>query len=166
MKKVLIDASSAIILFKSGLFDKLTQTYYIVMAKAVCGELTQEGYPGAEVFREYCSDKDRVLQLPNHGEADISQLGRGEKNTIRHYIRGNGEFIVIDDGKGAAYCRDNRIPYINALLFPRILYVSGDMAETDYHHKTEMILRVGRYSQKIIDYAARCSKDKLEFFLP
>ncbi len=173
MKKILIDASSAILLFKAGLFENLLRLYRARVADAVYDELIVDGRMGADEFRIFCLDgKLDVCEKNNEGTIawkeypDVSFLGRGERETILRYIQGGGEFIIIDDFKGARYCRDNKIPYINALLTPRVLFFSGDISETAHRSGTETILRIGRYSQKIIDFAMSRTKDDLEFFLP
>jgi hypothetical protein len=58
------------------------------------------------------------------------------------------------------------IPYINTLLFPRILYLTHSISETEFNNKAEKVISIGRYSQEIIDYALNCTQDDLEFFLP
>lgn len=165
MKKILADASSAILLFKSGLFGELTASYHVIMAEAVYGELTHSGYLGAEVFISGRREKRFRVCQPS-GKLDISSLGRGEHDTICLYLERIGDFILIDDGKGAGYCRKKGVPYISALLFPRLLHLAGKMSRTAYERKTEGILRRGRYSRKITEDAENCPADALEFFLP
>ncbi len=172
MKKILIDSSSAILLFKAGLYDNLTRLFDTCIAETVFHELTVDGRDGAEVFRACCMDgRVRVLNKkseedPSKAYPDFSFLGGGERETIREYILGSGQFIIIDDYKGARFCRDNAIPYINALLTPRVLFFSGDISEEASRSGAEAILRLGRYSRKIIDYAMSRERDDLSFFLP
>jgi hypothetical protein len=173
MKKVLIDTSSAILLFKSSLFDHLVDMYDVLITQSVYDELTKDNYPGSEAFKNYCLDNKMIIQPPSEKEMaylhplkDTFSLDRGERETIYQYMRGIGNFIIIDDGRGARYCKDNSIPYINALLFPRILYLSRYISETDYCDKIKTLIGIGRYSRKVIDYALNCSKGELRFFLP
>ena len=173
MKNVLIDASSAILLFKSDLFERLLSTYHIIMAESVYMEVTRAGYPGAEDFKD-CSSNRRyqVVRLQNDPKAAQHQrinrvtLGRGEKETIRLYLEGTGQFVMIDDGKGAGVCKKQKIPYINALLFPRILYLCRLISEREHRAKIEEIARLGRYSRWIYDYATNCPRHKLDRFMP
>jgi hypothetical protein len=173
MKRVLIDASSAILLYKAGLFDDLVKKYKIIMAGSVYHELTRQDRTGSDAFKNFYRNQSFSVVLscgPNAfrmGESmKMTSLDDGEKDTILQYIKGSGEFIIIDDGRGASYCRDNGIPYINALLFPRILFLCRQISETAYRDKGGQIIRAGRYSPKIIEYAFHCSKKELEFFLP
>lgn len=168
MKKVLTDSSSAIILFKIELFHQLTKTYRILMAKSVYDELTAEGYPGAKMFREYFKSK-QFFVFSSDDETSCRQIplsGKGERQTVCRFLEGIGDFIMIDDGKGLGYCRDNSIPHINALLFPRILYLAGTISEAEYHEKTDAVIRIGRYSEKVIVYARDCSRSEMSFFMP
>ena len=106
-------------------------------------------------------EKLNPIQFP-----DTSSLDKGERDTIHSFYAGAGDFIIIDDGKGAAYCRDNHIPYINALLFPRIILLTHSISKAEFDDKVGLITGIGRYSQKIIDYALNCSVDDIELFLP
>jgi len=173
MRTILIDASSAILLFKSGLFDELTGMFQTYMTDTVYGELTHDGYPGTRQFKRL-HDADKFSVIPadrNTSEtrerfSDLDSLDRGERDTIRHFSTGGYHFIVIDDGKGAGYCRDHGIPYINALLFPKIMFFTGDLTWDGCLEKMNRIIEVGRYSKKIIDFALECSQPDLEYFLP
>jgi len=172
-KNALIDASSAILLFKSDLFERLLTSYHVIMAESVYNEVTRAGYPGAAVFKAGCADRRyRVVRPQNDPKAAQAQrnsrvtLGRGETETIRLYLEGRGQFVIIDDGKGAGICKKQKIPYINALLFPRILYLCRSISEGDHRAKIEEIARLGRYSRRVYDYAASCPRHKLSRFLP
>lgn len=173
MKRVLTDASSAILLFKAGLVDELLDIYRILMTKVVYEELTPNGYPGAQFFRSsFAGGRLEILfgtsahKLTSHFESGLSGLDRGERDTIRQYLTGAGDFILIDDGKGAGYCRKNRIPYINALLVPRILYFCHRFSEVEYQHKVANVIQNGRYSPEVIEFGLNCTRRQLDFFLP
>ncbi|MDD2390483.1 MAG: hypothetical protein PHP23_12225 [Desulfobacterales bacterium] len=174
MKKILIDASSAILLYKSGLFDILTRTFCTRMTASVYEEVTHDGYPGAMAFKNLLN-ADRFTVTPSASGKPLCRdhlpamnaLDRGERDTIGEYIhRGGADFIIIDDGKGAGYCRDNDIPYINALLFPKILFMSRELTEPECVSKMEEIMKIGRYSATVIAFAGHCTKSDLDFFRP
>jgi len=174
MKQCLIDSSSAILLYKSGLFRTLIEAYQIVMTASVFGELTVAGYPGAQEFVEYGATNVVIIQSPatnrlpeglsNDG---LPSLDRGERDTIICYERAEPDsFIITDDGKAAQYCRRHGIPFINALLFARIAYLSGMLPESDYHDTYAELTAIGRYSEEIISYAQQCSRMEIAFSLP
>ncbi|MBI9084158.1 MAG: hypothetical protein JEZ11_11215 [Desulfobacterales bacterium] len=166
-RRVVIDASSAILLFKAGLLDLLTRVYRIVMTPSVLDETTRPGYPGARLVESLRSAGAIVILASKPADVDgLPTLGRGERDTIGAFLQGAADFVIIDDGKGAGFCRDHAIPYINALLVPRILVLSGQMSPRDGRKHTEAILAVGRYSPQIANYAATCPPEVLDFFLP
>jgi hypothetical protein len=172
MKKLLIDASSAILLYKAGLFDRLANTYDVLMANAVHQELTLPGYPGAERFQQHFKSQGKNTAIEKHPSRKtgniktLDHLDQGEKDTIREYLNGHSDFIMIDDYRGAVWCRDNDIPYINALLFPRLLHLSNCVTESEFRYMKDKLLSLGRYSGKIIEYALKCPSDYLSFFMP
>ena len=129
MKTIIIDSSSAILLFKSDMLSYLLSEYRTFMTKSVHDEVLKDGYPGSDEFREYFTHKTIKIISPKKGtqiieSKELLKLDKGEQDTIRAFFNGMGDFIVIDDGKGAGFCKKNKIPYINALLVPRILYES------------------------------------------
>ena len=174
MKQCLIDSSSAILLYKSGLFCTLVEAYQIVMTGSVFAELTVAGYPGARVFAEYAATNLVSIRSPatdllaaGLSNNALPSLDIGERDTIRCYERaGPDSFIIIDDGRAAQYCRRHKIPYINALLFARIAYLTGMLSERDFHDRYAKLVAIGRYSEEIMTYAQQCSTREIAFFFP
>lgn len=173
-RKVLVDASSAILLFKTGLFESLMDTYAVQMATSVYTEVTCDGYAGAKSFRRY---RNRLmiqvisLNLFSRDKAGVKtdlpdRFGAGERETIMLFGKGAGDFIIIDDGRGAAWCRDHKIPYINALLFPRILQAIDILSTENCRRFMSRIISIGRYSSPIIAFARSCDTHYLKFFFP
>ena len=172
MKTVLTDASSAILLFRAGLFPALISFFRIMVAESVYAELTVNGYPGAEIFRRASADGQMIVRFAGSAPAirrpelltSSQSVKKGEGDTIRLWLAGEGDFILMDDYRGAAFCRDHGIPYISAILFPRILSLSGHMSHDECAEKTEEIISKGRYSRKIIAYVRNCPDEELLFF--
>ncbi|MCD6388500.1 MAG: hypothetical protein J7L69_03730 [Desulfobulbaceae bacterium] len=52
MKKCLIDSSSAILLYKSGLMQTLISTFDVRVGTVIYKKLTCSGYPGCEQFKK------------------------------------------------------------------------------------------------------------------
>jgi hypothetical protein len=168
-KRIIIDASSAILLVKTGLFRCLTDAYQVVMAEAVYGEVCRDGYPGARRFSD-ARVGGKILVLSARPETALPGeeilTGSGERETIRLFSQGEGDFVIIDDRKGAGFCRNTGIPYINALLFPRILMLAGAMSESEFRKRTSQLLALGRYSKEIVAVAEGASRERLGRFLP
>ncbi|MCP4135298.1 MAG: hypothetical protein GY754_30295 [bacterium] len=172
MKKALIDSSSSILLFKAGLFEDLVYFYEIAVSQSVFDELTKEGYAGAAEFAAY--GKEQKIKIypgfsgreEDRGDNSLSRLHSGERDTILLYHNAAvpADFIIIDDGKGAAYCRDTGIPYINALLVPKLFFFSDLLSWERFYETTEKIISLGRYSKFVLDYARNCMEEDLELF--
>jgi hypothetical protein len=77
-----------------------------------------------------------------------------------------GDFVIIDDGRGAAACRTDAIPYINALLCPKLLHWAGALDRGACDAAFNTILAVGRYSKQVVDYVETCTPDMLSGFAP
>ena len=172
-KRAIVDASSAIILFKAGLFGRLAQTYRLLMTASVISEVTRSGYPGSEFFRDMGRRRAITIMSCDGRTATRSPramrlqlLDPGERDTIACFKEGRADFIIIDDGRGSGFCRDSGLPFINALLFPRILFLSGRFSAAVCEKKTARIIECGRYSQRIIASAGTMGLRELQFFLP
>lgn len=173
MKTCLVDASSAILLFKCGLFDDLLETYQVRMAAFVFAELTIDGYPGAKKFKaaRFAGQVGIISGIGGEFEyqSQISPgnlLDRGEYDTICCFREGKGDFILTDDGGAARYCRDHDIPFINCLLFARLLYICGRLSEDEYRRRLADLVSKGRYSPGIVKFAGTSEAAELSIFLP
>ena len=136
-----------------------------VMPLSVRDELTVKGHEGSEFFN-LCFEKGliRVEDAGNDFNPGIS-LHKGERDVISLFASGRGDYIIIDDGRGAAYCRDNMIPYINALLAVKILNICGKTGRDETAASYNSLKEYGRYSAAVIDWAERAGADELKFFL-
>ena len=170
MKKCLIDSSSAILLYKSGLLRILISTFDVRVGSVVYEELTHSGYPGCDQFKKFFREK----QLENRKKqvGDISEnlmvsagLDPGERQTILLFHKVLTDFVIIDDGAAVRCCRKLRIPHINALLVPRILKISGKISREACQRKMERLMEIGRYGPNVIDFARKCDGSRLLFFV-
>ena len=173
MKSIIIDTSSTILLFKSNLLDRLVELYQTLVTDSVYKELTHLDYPGsAEIQKLYESRRIQVVgTLPKKSAGKntypaLPSLNSGEKDTIRQQMNGRSDFIIIDDGRAAKYCKKAGLPFINALLFPRILYQIRVITKSDFNKKSADIIQLGRYTDRIIDIALKLSDREIQPFLP
>ncbi|MDJ0666811.1 MAG: hypothetical protein QNJ61_06025 [Desulfobacterales bacterium] len=170
MKSILIDASSAILLYKSGWLETTVAHYHLRTGSAAYRELAVPGYPGADSFQRITA-QGRLEVLPTSAnlaeDHNLASLGAGERECIQHFLAGAGHFILMDDGRGAAYCRDHGIPYVNALLMPRILVrADPEIGRLNVPRAMAQIFRLGRYAPWILDFARHCSDEALAPFRP
>lgn len=173
MKRAIVDTSSAILLYKACLFKRLMDAYRVVLAASVFRELTVDGYPGADWFRGLNTEVGcRVLEPEPHtvwhpADSESRMLsGAGERDTLRLYHQGAGEFVVVDDRSAAVACKRRHIPYINALLTPRVLYLAGHCSYDRLHRSTLTLMTVGRYADAILRTAENLPDASLQPFLP
>jgi len=131
-----------------------------MLAEVVFAELTRDGYPGADVF------KGSAITTFQVSVEKGSPLSKGERDTVAGYHQGIGDFVLTDDGAAARYCKANDIPFINALLVPKVLCLGGAIDETEQQKATILLLKLGRYSRKVIEYAEDCGWRELRFFIP
>ena len=171
-KVVLLDSSSAILLEKSNLLSHLIRLYQVILAEAVYRELTENSYQSAGLFQSICSDsRIKVIKLNDISKSaprtdpELQALNLGERETIHLYLGGTGDFILLDDGKAARYCHKNSLPFINALLVPKILKMCGTISVSSCNEKISEIIGIGRYSGGIIRLAEKMTRDDLEMFL-
>lgn len=170
MKPVFTDASSAILLHKVGLFEPMSDHFSIVFSPSVYKEITQSGYPGSATFQQaekeekVCIMGDPDLSIVSQYPA-ISDMGAGEKETLCLFLKTGQGFILIDDGLAARFCTRNKLPFINALLVPKLFFHGGLMREADSLKKMDLLCKIGRYSNQIIAIAHRLTPEDLSRFL-
>jgi predicted nucleic acid-binding protein len=173
MKTVLLDSSSAILLEKVGLLEHLLGVYKVMAPEAVYLELTENSYNSATVFKALFQQSKiniKKLDLKDRQTEEVGQelnsLNMGERETIQLFQAGTGDFILLDDGKAAKYCHRHHLPFINALLFPVILQFRQVITGEQSGEYVKEIIRVGRYSKKIIQLAAQLTREDLALFIP
>lgn len=169
-KTILIDTSSAILLFKSDWMAPLINNYRVGTGPAAFQEMTVTGYPGARAFALWQQKHQLTIHPPCAPgvtpETDLRRLDPGERECIRLYTSGIGAFVIIDDGPGAAYCRRKPIPYVNALLVPRLLSPGATANGAGVATAIRKIYARGRYASWVLEYALTCPAEDLSFFLP
>ncbi len=171
-KTILLDASSAILLAKAGFHEVLAAAYCIRMSDSVFDEITSNRLPGSSEYRKLLQEKLlEVFPVSNpssQGAADttLQRLDRGERDTLLLFHAGHGDFMVTDDGAAARYCLSTSVPFVNSLLLIRILHHSGMVGGSSYEAGFQSLLALGRYSERVREYARSCPDSELLFFLP
>lgn len=169
MKTVLMDASSAILLHKAALLADMLTAFRIRLTASVYEELTRHRRPGARTVARSCRDRRIAVVTPNGAAGPHhlpASLHRGERDTLLCFLDGGSDFIIIDDGAGAGYCRREAIPYVNALLCPRLLAAGGRLSPDDARWAMARISDLGHYSAWIKRHADTCHDSALSAFLP
>ncbi|MCP3872447.1 MAG: hypothetical protein GY699_04730 [Desulfobacteraceae bacterium] len=171
MTPVFTDASSAILLEKAQLFNPLLKTFKLIFAKSAYKEITKPGYPGANTFAK-CHSQDLFIvrshfkTKKNDDTLKLGKLDAGEKETICLFLAKKEGFILTDDGKAAQWCIKNHLPFINALLVPKVFWYAGFMTKKESSIKMNDLCNIGRYSKKVKRFAFNCSPEDLSYFIP
>ena len=173
MHTVYIDASSAILLYKAGLFIQCTRYFSMIMEEEVYKEVRVPDHPGADFFLSMIQKKYVKVGRVDPGQGQIplpENLDPGERQTLMLYFQNvhpdDPLFIIMDDAKGAKFCMTRKVPFINALLVPKILWFAELLDETIYLEKTDTIIQTGRYSRVVIEKAKGLSRTDLDMFIP
>ena len=167
---VFTDASSAILLYRAGLFSRLTRAFSIVFASSVFDELTRPGYVGVMAFKQAVDKKQVAVRTQADPEVltawpGLQALDPGEKETLCLFLETRQGFILTDDGKAARLCHRLELPFINALLVPRIFYFAGILDEQESKTHMKNLGRSGRYSEKILTIADGLDRTDLNPFI-
>jgi len=167
MKRVIIDSSSLILMYKCGVIPHLLSFCIPVIPETVFSELTVQGHDGVDFFQELCACGRILVCRPGKVEMQnfTGTLHVGEKDVILLYHEGRGDYIVIDDRKGGAYCRDKSIPYINAILAVKIFFMEHIISEEEFKQAWNFLVKNGRYSERIISWAENAGKEALFDFI-
>jgi hypothetical protein len=180
-QNIFIDASSAILLYKSDLFAPLLNARQLIMAPAVFREITETGYPGSAYFKTLeKKTQDSAAHIlfrepgpvdhPLFAQKNFLAMDKGEKETIQIFFDSNGfkktgAFVLVDDGRAARFCHAQQFPFINALLVPKLFWYSGAMDQKTYLKKTAQLCELGRYSKTIMEMAGQFSRKELTYFI-
>lgn len=174
MHTVYIDASSAILLYKAGLFVPCTRYFSIIMETDVYKEVRVPDHPGTKFFSSMVQKNNvKVCRADTDRQVNINlpeNLDLGERQTLVLYLQNicpdQPSFILIDDAKGARFCLSHKVPFINALLVPKILWFAGLLNKNDYLDKTALVIEKGHYSRTVIEKAKALSSSDLATFIP
>lgn len=165
----LADSSSLILLYKSGLVDTWISHIRFLITPEILEELSVSHHTGADYFRQRLTKKfilsfQSASRLPFH-------LDRGEASLLWGYQHLRSRFptqnlyLLTDDKDAARYASSQKIPFLNALLVPKLLFYKGFLQEEELEYYTTLILLKGRYSDKILSRAEKLTALDLGFFL-
>ncbi len=167
------DTSSLILLERVVILQDLVVHYNVFIAGHVYSELVSNDNSNTQKFNQFKDNNSLTVHsvdsLNDIDEPPLS-LHKGEQETIALFYHcknnyGTNVFIVIDDKKGAQYCKRNDIPFINALLVPKILFYKNVISEFKYMETFRALKHIGRYSDHILSSADSFTEQELSFFM-
>jgi hypothetical protein len=173
-KEILVDASSLILLHSAGMLADVCLCYDVLVPSSVYEEITVANKPGAEHFQDLrLHNSFQVLSHPVELEAveevlkkELLQMGKGERHVLAQFLGGRGSFPVVDDRQAARFCVRHEIPFINALLVPKILYWAFVISEKESGKYLSLIEKRGWYSSSVLKRAKKFSARDLQQFFP
>ncbi len=168
---VFTDASSAILLEKVQLFSLFLNVFDSILAQTVFDEITMPGYAGAESFKRHRRQNNFVVKSVKESKKHCTALNKGnldtgEKDTLRLFLGSKKGFILTDDKQAAKYCLNHHLPFINALLVPKVFWYGDIINKKVCEKKMAVLSTIGRYSEKITWYAFNCTQKDLIQFIP
>ena len=162
LRQVVADSSSIILLQKVRLLGPLLHNYRVIIPPHVYEELTGYGKKGSNELGDLLTEN--IVQTTDG--IPIEGLDQGESSVITLFSGGVGDFVLLDDRKAAYYCKSRAIPFINALLVSRILFLAGVIKEDNYRVAAAQLIQEGYYSDMIIRKAAAIEDAELQQFMP
>ncbi|WP_136808775.1 hypothetical protein [Desulfosediminicola flagellatus] len=169
---VLPDSSSLILLQSAGILELVCHYYTLLLVPSVFEEITEAEKPGANFF-VYLQKKNLLHLLTGSDisntpmqRAELGKMGKGESELLANFLSGAGSFVVVDDLRAAKFCVRHEIPFINALLIPRILMFADVLSGESADEYFSLIQQRGRYSVSILKRAESFQHEDLERFFP
>jgi len=172
--EILIDSASLILTYSAGLLPDVTRCYDLLIPSSVYEEITVKDKPGAAHFQElrvrrafqvlvYPADSPKMIE---NQKTDLLKMGRGERDLLILYLAGCGSFPVVDDLQAVRFCVRHDIPFINALLLPKILHWAAVISAEEACTYLSNIERRGHYSGSVLERARTFKALDLRQFFP
>ena len=161
-KRIIGDSSSLILLQKAKLLETVCRLYTVIVSASVFSELTSHSKEGGRELKRSLTD----VRTPSSHRLEGMNMGAGERETLTLYLEGQGDFVLVDDKKAAAYSKKHSIPFINCLLVPRILWCSDHLNEAQCDTLMQKLYSQGYYSAEILARARSMTLSSLRPFMP
>lgn len=173
--KILADASSLILLAKTGLLGMLSENSRLIITKEVEEEIdfdSQDSILIKEMILKGCiTIQQGIHAWVNNGSKGQSKgnaegreknmpdlpshLHKGERSIILLYQEAGADYLLLDDKSAAAYCKRASIPFINALLVPLLLRQYNVIDEKLMDEKIGQLSGIGRYSKWVREFVEK-----------
>lgn len=172
VKKVIVDSSSAILLFKANVFTYLYDCYDLFVCDSVFKELTIDGYEGHQFFKESVLKKqlniikfNDNMQLDYKNNKDLRSLGKGERDSIIITLEKQIDFMIVDDKKACKIASKYGLNFVNALLMLKILFFKRNISQKKFKEEFDRLSTIGYYSKKIKQFVLDIKASKLTQFI-
>jgi len=154
MKILVADASSLILLTKTGVLSILCETASMMIPasveREVCGPAAMKKHADAVIVSGLIeSGKIQVESVRLRRRLHVS-LGRGEREAILLFLQEDADLILTDDGRAIRACRMLKIPFSASPRIVLDLQQAGRMSRKDARRALEKLSVLGRYSIDVI----------------
>jgi predicted nucleic acid-binding protein len=149
-KTLISDSSSLILLAKVDLLGLLCKHSHIFITPEIREEIIFDSYDSA-LIQTLIATGDITIKSAD-GIGLYGSLGKGEKTAIALFKKIKTDYLLLDDKKAALYCRQNSLPYINALLIPLYLRRWKVIDEKMMKKKIRLLTQIGYYADWIKEY--------------
>ncbi len=152
--QIIADASAIIYMHKLDVIHAYCRYKSVITTQLIVNEICRHR-ENQEIttYKELITDNQLNICIPlaatneyprSLSDADISllQVSCCEDNQV----------ILTDDGALCAYCRRNRIAYINTPIALYSLAYGGRISINEFYQKYALLKKLGRYDKKVIDY--------------
>lgn len=154
MTVLVADASSLILLAKTGVLFRLVEHAVVLVPRAVYAEVC-----GAEHMHLF-ADAELVAALTKRGKLHVREvrelspvplaLGRGEHEAVSLFLQERADAVLTDDGRAIRTCRLLGIPYLTSPGAVVELFLRGDLTAAEARLALEKLSVFGRYAPDVI----------------
>jgi predicted nucleic acid-binding protein len=156
-RRLVLDASTAILLAKIDLLREVTARGSVVMAETAVDEALARDSHDARMIRSLL-DERRIERVAAPAGADglmrDFRIDRGEAETIA-VARETGAICATDDGPAIRCCRALGIPFTSAIGLLAAMAEEGVVASALALELLAKLQRFGRYDARILEDVSR-----------
>jgi len=154
MKLLVADASSLILLAKTGVLSVLVEVAAVIVPgsvhREVCGAEHIHRFVDAGLVQDMVTQGSiSVLAVSVDRELPVA-LGAGERDAILLYFQEDADAVLTDDGRAIRACKLLGVNYIPSPRLVLELHRAGSLARNRARSALEKLSRFGRYSPDIM----------------
>ena len=159
-KKYLVsDASSLILLTRSGIIEHLLRVNALMIPSQVYNEGVEKGkekgHEDAYLIEKYITGGDICVKNPNNRIVkrieDMFHIDAGERDTIALAVEHNLP-VLCDDRKGMNACKVLQLNYLTALNILSSLYSKKKISRKVALERLDKLKKYGWYKLELIEY--------------
>ena len=156
---VVLDASSLILLEKTGLLEKLAKRTTMRIPKEVEREATAKGTQKSvpDAFRIKGKIEQELIKVESIKNLQASRffqdafnIGKGESEAITLFKEIHADILATDDRLAINACKALHIPFATSIAFVIESYETGKVTKDEASQMIQILADQGRYKAEII----------------